>query len=99
MFDRDAIKKEIIEGSNIILKRYDENDVVESISVMNTKGHVIFLGSLRVYNEMNVKNIEKALENSFEDYGRISIRSSKVTPCCSVPYFHVSFHINVDEII
>ena len=47
----------------------------------------------------DVKNIEKALENSFEDYGRISIRSSKVTPCCSVPYFHVSFHINVDEII
>ena len=45
MFDKDAIKKEIIEGSNIILKRYDENDVVESISVMNTKGHVIFLGS------------------------------------------------------
>ena len=42
------LKKEIIEGSNIILKRYDENDVVESISVMNTKGHVIFLGSLRV---------------------------------------------------
>ena len=47
----------------------------------------------------DVKNIEKALENSFEDYGRISIRSSKVTPCCSVPYFHISFHINVDEII
>ena len=43
MFDKDAIKKEIIEGINIILKRYDENDVVESISVMNTKGHVIFL--------------------------------------------------------
>ena len=61
MFDKDAIKKEIIEGSNIILKRYDENDVVESISVMNTKGHVIFLGSLRVYNEMNVKNIEKEI--------------------------------------
>ena len=54
MFDKDAIKKEIIEGSNIILKRYDENDVVESISVMNTKGHVIFLGSLRVYNEIKI---------------------------------------------
>ena len=24
MFDKDAIKKELIEGSNIILKRYDE---------------------------------------------------------------------------
>ena len=62
MFDKDAIKKELIEGSNIILKRYDEEDVVDSISVMNTKDHVIFLGSLRVYNEMNVKNIEKALD-------------------------------------
>ena len=61
MFDKDAIKKEIIEGSNIILKRYDENDVVESISVMNTKGHVIFLGSLRVYNEMNVKKLWKTV--------------------------------------
>ena len=42
MFDKDAIKKELIEGSNIILKRYDEEDVVDSISVMNTKDHVIF---------------------------------------------------------
>ena len=86
MFDKDAIKKELIEGSNIILKRYDEEDVV-------------FLGSLRVYNEMNVKNIEKALENCFEDYGKVSIRSRKVVPCCSLPYFHISFHINVDEVI
>ena len=83
MFDKDAIKKELIEGSNIILKR----------------DHVIFLGSLRVYNEMNVKNIEKALENCFEDYGKVSIRSRKVVPCCSLPYFHISFHINVDEVI
>lgn len=29
MFDKDAIKKELIEGSNIILKRYDEEDVVD----------------------------------------------------------------------
>ena len=92
MFDKDAIKKELIEGSNIILKRYDEDDVVDSISVMNTKDHVIFLGSLRVY-------IEKALENCFEDYGKVSIRSRKVVPCCSLPYFHISFHINVDEVI
>ena len=97
MFDKDAIKKELIEGSNIILKRYDEEDVVDSISVMNTKDHVIFLGSLRVYNEMNVKNIEKALENCFEDYGKV--RSRKVVPCWSLPYFHISFHINVDEVI
>ena len=32
MFDKDAIKKELIEGSNIILKRYDEDDVVDSRS-------------------------------------------------------------------
>ena len=68
MFDKDAIKKELIEGSNIILKRYDEKDVIKTISIMNTKGHVIFLGSLRVYNEGNVKNIENALEDCFEDF-------------------------------
>ena len=54
MFDKDAIKKELIEGSNIILKRYDEKDVVDSISVMNTKDHVIFLGSLRVYIKLKI---------------------------------------------
>lgn len=91
MFDKDAIKKELIEGSNIILKRYDEDDVVDSISVMNTKDHVIFLGSLRVYNEMNVKNIEKALENCFEDYGKVSIRSRKVVPCCFPALFPYQF--------
>lgn len=42
MFDKDAIKKELIEGSNIILKRYDEEDVVDSISVMNTKIMLFF---------------------------------------------------------
>lgn len=99
MFDKDAIKKELIEGSNIILKRYDENDVVKTISIMNTKDKVIFLGSLRIYNENNVRNVENALEDCFEDYGKITIRSSKVTPCCSMPYIHVSFHINVDELL
>ncbi|WP_299524166.1 hypothetical protein [uncultured Methanobrevibacter sp.] len=99
MFDKDAIKKELIEGSNIILKRYDEDDIVESISVMNTKDHVIFLGSLKVFNEGNVKNIEKNLESCFDDYGIIKIRSKKVIPCCSMPYFHVSFHITVDNLI
>ena len=99
MFDKDAIKKELIEGSNIILKRYDEDDTVKSISIMNTKDKVIFLGSLRVYNERNVKNIENALENSFEDYGKITIRSSKVTTCCSMPYIHVTFHINIDGLL
>ncbi len=99
MFDKDVFKKELIEGSNIILKRYDENDIVKTISIMNTKDKVIFLGSLRVYNERNVKNIENALENSFEDYGKITIRSSKVTSCCSMPYIHVTFHINIDGLL
>ena len=99
MFDKDVFKKELIEGSNIILKRYDENDIVKTISIMNTKDKVIFLGSLRVYNERNVRNIENALENSFEDYGKITIRSSKVTSCCSMPYIHVTFHINIDGLL
>ena len=99
MFDKDVFKKELIEGSNIILKRYDENDIVKTISIMNTKDKVIFLGSLRVYNERKVRNIENALENSFEDYGKITIRSSKVTSCCSMPYIHVTFHINIDGLL
>ena len=45
MFDKDAIKKELIEGSNIILKRYDEEDVVDSISNMIV---------LRVLKKMNL---------------------------------------------
>lgn len=42
MFDKDAIKKELIEGSNIILKRYDEEDVVDSISVIEYKRSCYF---------------------------------------------------------
>ena len=55
MFDKDVFKKELIEGSNIILKRYDENDIVKTIS--------------------------------------------KVTSCCSMPYIHVTFHINIDGLL
>ena len=95
MPDKDTIKKELIEGSNIILKRYDEKDILKTVSIMNTRDHVVFLGSLRVYNKENVKNIENALEKCFEDYGKITIRSNKVTPCCSLPYFHISFHIDI----
>ena len=32
MFDKDAIKKELIEGSNIILKRYDEEDALNRMA-------------------------------------------------------------------
>ncbi len=96
MFDKETIKMELIEGSNSILKRYDEEYRLENVSVMNTKDNIIFLGSLKVFNEMNVKKTEKDLENSFEDYGKITIRSSKVVPCCSLPYFHISFHIAID---
>ena len=76
-----------------ILKLVEEEDVefirLQFTDVFGTLKNIAITSS----------QLEKALENSFEDYGRISIRSSKVTPCCSVPYFHISFHINVDEII
>ena len=99
MFDKETIKMELIEGSNSILKRYGEEYLVENVSVMNTKDNIIFLGSLKVFNELNVRKIEKDVENNFEDYGKITIRSSKVTSCCSMPYIHVTFHINIDGLL
>ena len=81
--DKEKIKAELVDGSNNILAKYEENDIVESVSVMNMAAKTVFLGSLRVYNEDVVSNIKKDLQKEFKQYGELSIRDEKVVPCCA----------------
>ncbi|MBE6499822.1 MAG: hypothetical protein E7Z80_04670 [Methanobrevibacter thaueri] len=93
--DKQVIKNELVDKSNNILAKYAEPDIVESISVMNMAAKTVFLGSLRVYNEDNVKNIKKDLEKQLRDYGELTIRDEKVIPCCAPRYIHISFNISI----
>ncbi|WP_458455605.1 hypothetical protein [Methanobrevibacter sp.] len=93
--DKEKIKKELLDGSNSILTKYDEYELVDGISVMNLAAKTVFLGSLRVHNESNVVKIKKDLKNEFKDYGELSIRDEKVVPCCAPNYTHISFNISV----
>ena len=60
--DKETIKKELAEKSNIVLAKYEEHEKVDTISVMNMAAKTVFLGSLRVYNKDNVGKIKQDLE-------------------------------------
>ena len=107
---KDHLKKKEIsqEGINYVIPKLRElnllNDLVFAESYVRTVMKTQDKGPQQIKQGLFKKgiseeNIEKALENCFEDYGKVSIRSRKVVPCCSLPYFHISFHINVDEVI
>ena len=91
--DKDTIKKEFVDIANKVLNKYNEMDVVETISVMNMAAKTVFLGSLKVYNYEVVPNIMRDLEKELKGYGELVIRDQKVTPCCSPSYIHISFNI------
>lgn len=95
--DKAKIKEELVDGSNNILAKYAEKDIVESVSVMNMSAKTVFLGSLRVYNENVVSDIKKDLKKEFRNYGDLTIRDEKVIPCCAPRYVHISFNITIEN--
>lgn len=94
---KDAIKNELRLGSNKILKKYDEPYIVEDIAVLNTNYNINFLVNLRVFNSDIVKKVEKELDETFKEYGKLKVRSQQVTPCCSPKYYHISFNVTIDK--
>lgn len=95
--DKETIKKELAEKSNIVLAKYEELEKVDTISVMNMAAKTVFLGSLRVYNKDNVGKIKQDLEKEIKSYGDITIRDEKVAPCCAPSYIHVSFNVSINK--
>ena len=96
--DKEQIKKDLMNESNIILKEWNEPYVVDTISIMNAQGKTTFLGSLRVFDERNTSDIMKEVESKFAKYGKLTVRDEKVVPCCSARYTHISFNIVVDNL-
>lgn len=95
--DKEKLKAEFVDISNNILKKYDEMDVVESISVMNMASKTVFLGSLKVYNYEVIPNVMRDLEKELKGYGELVVRDQRVTPCCSPSYTHISFNITISN--
>ena len=95
--DKEQIKKELVDKSNDILKKYSEPDTVEEVSVMNMSAKTVFLGSLKVFNNDYIPNIIKDLEKELKGYGDLIIRDQRVTPCCSPSYIHISFNITISK--
>ena len=93
--DKETIKKELVAKSNEILEKYSEQEMIDSVSVMNMSSKTVFLGSLKVYNEDSVKNIKNDLKKQLNEYGDVVIRDEKVVPCCAPNYIHVSYNISV----
>lgn len=95
--DKETIKKELVDISNKILQKYEEMDVVETISVMNMASKTVFLGSLKVFNYEVIPNVIRDLERDLKGYGQLVVRDQKVTPCCSPSYTHISFNITIQN--
>ena len=83
--------------SNKILMKYEEMDVVETISVMNMASKTVFLGSLKVFNYEVIPNVMRDLEKDLKGYGQLVVRDQKVTPCCSPSYTHISFNVTISK--
>ena len=79
--DKEKIKAELVDKSNNILAKYAEQDIVETISVMNMSAKTVFLGSLRVYNEDVVgdmiKDLKKELKGLKKEDGGKSMQELK----------------------
>ena len=95
--DKEQIKKELIDKSNMILDKYSEMDVVENVSVMNMSSKTVFLGSLKVFNYEVIPNIMRDLEKELKGYGELVVRDQRVTPCCSPSYTHISFNVTISN--
>lgn len=95
--DKNAIKEDLIQKSNDILRKYDEPYVVDDIAIMNTNRNINFLGNMRVMVEDSVGRIRADLEDAFRDYEILKIRDRKVVPCCAPPYVHISFNITINK--
>ena len=95
--DKEQIKAELVDISNRILTKYNEMDVVKTISVMNMSAKTVFLGSLKVYNTEFIPNIMRDLEKELKGYGELVVRDQKVTPCCAPSYTHISFNVSISN--
>lgn len=94
---KQKIKNELVDISNTILAKYNEPYIVDSVSIMNAQSKIIFLGSLRVFDERNLSDILNDVKSSLSKYGKLSIRDEKIIPCCSANYIHISFNITIDN--
>ena len=95
--DKEKMKQDLKNESNIILNEWNEPYVVDTISVMNAQGKTTFLGSLRVFDERNASDIMKEVKSKLAKYGKLTVRDERVVPCCSARYTHISFTIVVDN--
>ena len=95
--DKERIKKELVEKSNAVLAKHGENEILDSVSVMNMAAKTVFLGSLKVYNTAVVPNVMNDLKKELKGYGKLTLRDERITPCCAPSYIHISFNVSVDK--
>ena len=79
------------------MAKYNEMDVIDTVSVMNMASKTVFLGSLKVYNTEVIPNIIRDLEKDLKGYGELVVRDQKVTPCCAPSYTHISFNVTISN--
>ncbi len=95
--DKETIKKELVDKSNAILEKHGENEILDSVSVMNMAAKTVFIGSLKVYNTAVVPNVIKDLEKELKGYGKLTLRDERIVPCCAPSYIHISFNVSIDK--
>jgi hypothetical protein len=90
-------KKEIQEGilnkTNKLLEEKGEPYRMDTVSILNTKDTVGFMGSIRVHDPEKLKEIKKGFTDIISSYGEATIQERHVIPCCELPYDYISFNM------
>ncbi|MCC7553740.1 MAG: hypothetical protein KO202_04490 [Methanobacteriaceae archaeon] len=94
MIDKNEISDEIIDITNDILEKYEENFRISELLISNTNIGYNFLGSIRVDNKDSIDPISKDLEDNLKKYGEVHFKYRLVKTCCNLPYDYINFDID-----
>ncbi|MCQ2977065.1 MAG: hypothetical protein MJ232_03520 [archaeon] len=95
--ERDRIKDELRDKLNVILEKNDLPYRVDRLSVMNISSKISFLGNVRVHDKDKVKTVLAEVEELVNQYGKTTINTRDVIPCCELPYTYINFHIDIPK--
>lgn len=95
--EKDAINKEVVGQINDVLKNHNCDFEVEKLAVLNLSDCVTFLGNFRVQDESQLDSINDEVKKILSKYDKVSYKSERIVPCCSLPYYAISFNFKINN--
>ena len=89
---------EIIEKINELSKKHENPHKIKNIlTIVSLNNEKSYVGSIKVSDEDKLPKFEKNMKKLLDRYGKTSLKSEEVIPCCSPPYINIRFKIKNSE--